>query len=143
VTDPSAASDRPPKPRPAPPPDPELDPYYAAAAEGRLIVQRCVACGHTQLYPRLHCIRCRSEVHWIDASGLATVYSFTVIRQHFQRPFREMVPYIVALVDLDEGPRLMTNLVEVEPDDVGVGLRVEARFEPVGENAGLVLFAPA
>ena len=135
-------SDRSDKPRPGPPPDPELGPYYAAAAEGRLIVQRCDACGHTQLYPRLHCIRCRSTVHWEDASGLATVYSFTVIRQQFVRPFRDLVPFVVALVDLDEGPRLMTNLVEVEPDDVRVGLRVEARFEPVGEDAGLVLFAP-
>ena len=133
---------RPPKPRPGPPPDPELGPYHAAAAEGRLIVQRCDACGHAQLYPRLHCTRCRSSVHWEDASGLATLYSFTVIRQHFVRPFRDLVPYVVALVDLDEGPRLMTNLVDVELDEVRVGMRVEARFEPVGEDAGLVLFAP-
>jgi uncharacterized OB-fold protein len=136
-----------PKPRPGPPPDPELAPYFAAAAEGRLTFQRCDACGHAQLYPRWHCIRCRSTVHWEDASGLATVYSFTVIRQSFVRPFRDQVPFVVALVDLDEGPRLMTNLVEVDlenaPDDVRIGMRVEARFETVGEDAALVLFAPS
>jgi uncharacterized protein len=131
------------KPRPGPPPDPELAPYFAAAAEGRLVVQRCDACGHAQLYPRLDCMRCRSSVHWEDASGFATVYSFTVIRQHFARTFRHLLPLVVALVDLDEGPRLMTNLVEVDPDEVRVGLRVEVRFERVGDAAALALFAPA
>jgi uncharacterized protein len=148
VSDPAK---REPKPRPGPPPDPELAPYFAAAAEGRLSIQRCDACGHAQLYPRWHCIRCRSTVHWEDVAGFATVYSFTVIRQSFVRPFRDQVPFVVALVDLDEGPRLMTNLVEVdleaEPDAVRVGMRVEARFETVrdaaGEDAALVLFAPA
>ena len=128
--------------RPGPPPDPELAPYFAAAAEGRLVVQRCDACGHAQLYPRLDCVRCRSTVHWEDASGFARVYSFTVIRQHFARTFRHLLPLVVALVDLDEGPRLMTNLIEVDPDDVRVGMRVEVRFERVADDAALALFAP-
>ncbi len=130
------------KPRPGPPPDPELDPYFAAAAEGRLVVQRC-ADGHTQLYPRPHCIVCRKPVEWVDASGWATVYSFTVIRQSYTRAFRHLLPLVVALVDLDEGPRLMTNLVHVGPEDVEVGMRVEVWFERVGDAAALALFTPA
>ncbi len=129
------------KPRPGPPTDPELDPYFAAAAEGRLVVQRC-ANGHTQLYPRRHCIVCRQPVAWADASGFGTVYSYTVIRQSYTRAFRHLLPLVVALVDLDEGPRIMTNLVGVEPDDVVVGQRVEVWFERVGDDAALALFTP-
>jgi len=131
------------KARPGPPPDPELAPYFQAATEGRLVVQRCVACRHAQLYPRPHCVVCRSAVAWEDASGFATVYSFTVVRQHYSRSFRHLLPLVVALVDLDEGPRLMTNLVGVDPDAVAVGLRVEVWFERVTDTAALALFTPA
>jgi uncharacterized protein len=131
------------KVRPGPPADPELDPYFQAAGEGRLIIQRCTACQHAQLYPRRHCIRCRSAVEWEDASGFATVYSYTVIRQHHSRSFRHLLPLVVALVDLDEGPRLMTNLVEVDPDDLAVGRRVEVWFERVSDTTALPLFRPA
>jgi uncharacterized OB-fold protein len=78
----------------------------------------------------------------VEAGGGGTVYSFTVIRQNFSRSFRHLIPYVVALVDLDEGPRLMTNLVDVEPDDVRIGMRVRARFEPVSEDASVPLFEP-
>jgi len=129
------------KPKPGPPPDPELAPYFAAAAEGRLVVQRC-ANGHTQLYPRRHCIVCREPVEWIDASGFATVYSFTVIRQSYTRSFRHLLPLVVALVDLDEGPRLMTNLIGVDPGAISIGMPVEVWFERVGDDAALALFTP-
>jgi uncharacterized protein len=130
------------KPRPGPPADPELDPYFAAAAEGRLIVQRCPD-GHTQLYPRPHCVVCRQAVEWVDASGFGTVYSFTVIRQSYTRAFRHLLPLVVALVDLDEGPRIMTNLVGVDHEAVEIGQRVEVWFERVSETAALALFTPA
>lgn len=145
-TDPAAAppvDDRPPKPRPAPVLDPDSAPYYGAALEGRLVVQRCDTCGNTQLYARDRCLRCRSEVRWVEASGRGTIYSFTVIRQQHQRPFRTWLPYVVALVDLEEGPRVMTNLVECDPDRVHIGMAVRARFEPVSEDAGIALFEPA
>lgn len=131
-----------PKPRPAPIPDAETEPYWQAANEGRLTVQRCTVCGKSQLYPRWRCLRCRGQVEWVDASGGGTVYSFTVIRQNFSRSFRHLIPYVVALVDLDEGPRLMTNLVGVEPDDVEIGMRVRVRFEQVSDGASVPLFEP-
>jgi uncharacterized OB-fold protein len=131
---------REPKPRPAPRPDPESAPYWAATLEGRLVVQRCTSCGNHQLYARAHCLRCRSTVEWVEASGRGTIYSFTVIRQNFARPFRDQLPYIVAIVDLDEGARLMTNIVGSEPADVRIGAPVRVRFEPVSDEAALPMF---
>jgi uncharacterized protein len=128
------------KPRPAPRPDPESAAYWSATLEGRLVVQRCTSCGHHQLYARAHCLQCRSPVEWVDVSGRGTIYSYTVIRQNFSRAFRELLPYIVALVDLDEGPRLMTNIVNCDPADVRIGAAVRVHFEPVSDEAALPLF---
>lgn len=137
------SEERPPKPRPAPIPDPDSGEFWGAAHEGRLVVQRCTGCGRHQLYGRSHCVACRGEVEWVQATGRGSVYSFTVIRQNYARPFRDMVPYVVALVDLEEGPRVMTNIVGCEPDDVFVGMPVNARFEAVSEEAGIALFEPS
>jgi len=134
---------REPKPRPAPVADAETEPYWQAANEGRLVVQRCTSCGHHQLYPRWRCLRCRGEVEWVDASGGGTVYSFTIVRQNFARPFRDLLPYVVALVDLDEGPRVMTNVVGCDPDDVRIGMPVRVRFEAVNDESSIPLFEPA
>jgi uncharacterized OB-fold protein len=128
------------KPRPAPIPDAESAPYWAATVEGRLVIQRCVACGHTQLYARPHCLVCRRPVEWREASGRGTVYSFTVIRQNPSRSFRHLLPFVVALVDLEEGPRVMTNVVGCAPDEVAIGATVQVKFEPVSEAASLPLF---
>jgi uncharacterized OB-fold protein len=131
---------REPKPRPAPLPDPESEPFWAASKDGRLVVQRCTSCGHHQLYARAHCLVCRADVDWVDASGYGTVYSRTVIRQNFSRSIAHLLPYVVALVDLDEGPRLMTNVVGSPPDDVAIGARVQVRFEPVSDDASMPMF---
>ncbi|MHB8439285.1 MAG: Zn-ribbon domain-containing OB-fold protein [Acidimicrobiales bacterium] len=140
---PDEVDPRPPKPRPAPHPEPEAAPYWRAAHDGSLLVQRCGTCSNTQLYARSLCVACHgTHLSWEPASGRATVYSFTVIRQQYQRPFRDWVPYVVALVDLEEGPRLMTNIVDCDPEEVHIGMPVMARFEPVSDDAALALFAP-
>jgi uncharacterized OB-fold protein len=135
--------ERPPKPRPAPIADHDSAPYWQALHDGKLLVQRCRDCGEVQLYPRDRCLGCRGPVDFEEASGRGTVYSFTVIRQNYARPFRDWIPYVVALVDLEEGPRLMTNLVDCDPEAVEVGMAVVARFEVVSDDAGIALFAPA
>lgn len=140
---PAVPGERPPKPRPAPVPEPEAAEYWKAAHDGRLVVQRCDDCGHHQLYPRALCLACGGAVSWVDASGRGVVYSYTVIRQNYVRPFRDWIPYVVALVDLAEGPRLMTNIVGCDPEAVSVGMAVQARFEPVSEETGIALFEPA
>jgi uncharacterized OB-fold protein len=81
-------------------------------------------------------------VAFVEASGRGTIYSFTVIRQNYARPFRDWIPYVVALVELEEGPRLMTNLIDCDPEVLQVGDAVEARFEAVSEEAGIALFTP-
>jgi hypothetical protein len=86
---------------------------------------------------------CRGPVSWVEASGRGTVYSFTVIRQNYSRPFRDWIPYVVAIVELEEGPRVMTNVIDCDPDNVQVGMPVQARFEVVSDDAGIALFAPA
>ncbi len=130
-----------PKPRPAPRPDPESAAFWAATLDGQLVVQRCTSCGHHQLYARAHCLVCRSWVEWVTASGQGTIYSYTVIRQNFSRAFRDLLPYVVALVDLAEGPRLMTNIVGCAPEEVHIGAAVHVRFEPVSDEAALPMFA--
>jgi uncharacterized OB-fold protein len=139
----AVAGQRPPKPRPAPVPEPEAAEYWKAARHGRLLVQHCDRCGHHQLYPRSLCLGCGGPVSWVQASGRGTVYSYTVIRQNHSRPFRDWIPYVVALVDLAEGPRVMTNIVGCDPEQVSVGMAVQARFEAVSDEAGIALFEPA
>jgi uncharacterized OB-fold protein len=142
-TDTSPLTDeRPPKPRPAPIPDHDSAPYWTALHEGKLLVQKCQDCGEFQLYPRDRCLACRGPVAFVEASGRGTIYSFTVIRQNYARPFRDWIPYVVALVELEEGPRLMTNLIDCDPEVLQVGDAVEARFEAVSEEAGIALFTP-
>src|SRR4051812_30761711 len=134
---------RDPKPRPAPGVDPETEPYWKATREGRLIVQRCTVCGAHQLYPRWRCLRCRGQVEWVEATGGGAGDSFTVIPQKFSPALPHPIPYVVALVALDGGVRLMTNIVGIDPDDVRIGMRVRARFEPVSDEASIPLFEPA
>ena len=82
-------------------------------------------------------------VEWVEASGRGTVYSFTVIRQNYSRPFRDWIPYVVALVDLEEGPRVMTNIVGCEPDASASGWRSGPASRRCPTTAGIALFAPA
>jgi uncharacterized OB-fold protein len=129
------------KPRPAPIPDAESAPFWAATLEGRLLVQRCIVCGHAQLYGRAVCMNCHSsQLEWVAASGRGSIYSRTIIRQNPSRSFRHMIPFVVALVDLDEGPRVMTNVTGTDPEAITIGARVKVVFEPVSDDAALPLF---
>ncbi|MCL6734929.1 Zn-ribbon domain-containing OB-fold protein [Streptomyces neyagawaensis] len=108
--------------------------YWDAAAEGRLLVRRCGACGRAHHYPREFCPHCWSEdVRWEQASGRATLYTWSVVHRNDLPPFGERVPYVAAVVDLVEGPRLMTEVVECEAADLRVGMAVEAVFREAGE----------
>jgi len=129
-----------PKPRPAPVLDSDSEEFWKATTEGRFVLQRCQDCDRFQYYPRARCAHCLGPVEWVEASGRGTVYSFTVIHQNFSRAFRHLIPYVVALVDLEEGPRLMTNVVGCEPGEVSIGASVHVRFEPVSDEAALPMF---
>lgn len=115
--------------------------YWAAAAEGRLLLRRCgaVGCGRVHHYPREFCPYCWSEdVRWEEASGRATLYTWSVVHRNDLPPFGERTPYVAAVVDLVEGPRMMSEVVEWGEGDgelrVGMGLEVVFR-----EDGGFVV----
>ena len=115
-----------------PVPDAVTAPFWEGVAEGVLRIQRCASCGRHVFYPRAVCPHCGgTDLTWVESTGAGRVHSFTVV--HRAPPdYRDEVPYVVALVELEEGVRLMTRLVEVEPSAVRVDLPVEVaiRGEP-------------
>ena len=129
--------------RPIPIPDPATQPYWDAARAGKLSLPRCTACGKTHFYPRAICPHCRSDqLDWIDAAGTGTVYSFTIVHRAPSPAFATHVPYAVAIVALDEGPHLMTSIVDCAVDAVAIGMKVRARFLALDDATGLPVFAP-
>lgn len=130
-------------PTPAPTITPEAKPYWEAAARGTLSLQRCDDCEAVVWYPRGMCPECGSRsLTWFDASGRGTVYSYTVNRRG-QGEYREASPYVLAYVELAEGPRVLTNIVGCDPSEVSIGDEVVAVFDRVGDDAALVRFRPA
>ncbi len=128
-------------------PVPGLDPlstvYFTEAANGRLLIERCPKCGRAQHYPRGWCVDCGHQVEWEDASGLGTIYTFTVIRQSGVAGFREEVPFVTALIDLDEGPRVLGTVTDVDVDAVEIGDRVQAYVVRMTPELGLPMWRPA
>ena len=116
--------------------------FWEGAARGVLRMQRCSACGLHQHYPRMLCSHCGAEaVEWVDASGDGTIHSFTVIRQNGVPPFDERVPFVVALVELDEpGARILASMPTLTPETARIGLRVRAAFRPATDDLGFVDF---
>ena len=129
-------------PTPAPVVEPDTEAFWAATAQGRLLLPHCAACESTFWYPRGLCPRCGSlDIDWTEASGRGTVYSFTVIRRG-DGAYAEAAPYLLAYVELTEGPRLLTNLVGIEPDMARVGQPVEVTFDNTGHDVALPRFRP-
>ena len=115
-------------------PEPDTEPFWSATAGHRLTYQVCRACGQVVFHPRRHCTGCTStDLEWRDSAGLATLYTFTVIRQNGQPFFRARIPYVVGLVDLDEGFRMLAEIA-AEPDSLHVDGRVCLTWE---DHAGL------
>ena len=116
--------------------------FWDGLNEERLTLPRCDSCDHVIWYPRLFCPMCHTtEVSWFDASGQGEIYSFTVARQAFG-PWKEVLPYVIAYVELDEGPRVLTNVVDCDPDTVAVGDRVQIVYERSPKGAAVYRFAP-
>ncbi len=89
------------------------------------------------------CTECAGDTEWRQASGRGTIHTYTVIRQNWAMPFRELQPYVVAMVELEEGPRMMTNVTDVAIDDVRIGLPLECYVVKVEEGLGLPFWRPA
>ena len=132
-------------PAPAPFVHPEVKPFWEATAEGRLVLPKCLECDTLIWYPRPFCPNCAStRVEWIAASGRGSVYSFTVNRrgQADLAAYREAGVYVLAYVELEEGPRVMTNIVDCDPDSVRIGQQVEVVFHDTGQGTALPRFRP-
>jgi uncharacterized OB-fold protein len=118
-----------------PNPDNETQPFWDGAREGRLVIRRCNACGEASFYPRPFCPKCWSEdVSWIDASGRATLYTWSVVHVNDLPPFPERVPYVAAIVTLEEGPRMMTNVVGVGFDDLDAEMALQVTFTSISDE---------
>ena len=123
---------------------PSTEPFWQAATEHRLVVPRCTSCGTFRLPPSPFCFNCRAqEVEWIDHDGAGEIYSFTILHRAGRPGFDADVPYVVALVELEEGPRVLTRIADVEPNDVRIGQPVRAAFVAYGDFAIPVFGAAA
>ncbi len=130
--------------KPLPVPTLETQPYWDGCKRHELRIQCCTACGHHQFYPRLYCTECFSErVEWVTASGRAKVLSFTIVRRPVTQAFKDDLPYVVALVTLDEGPSMMTNIVGCRPEQVAIGMPVAVTFEDWSDEISIAKFRPA
>jgi uncharacterized OB-fold protein len=133
-------------PAPAPFVLPEVKPFWDATAEGRLVLPKCTECGTFIWFPRPFCPECAStSVEWVQASGKGTVYSYTVNRRGVadMAAYREAGVYVLAYVELEEGPRIMTNIVDCDPDSVRIGQQVELVFHDTGQGTALARFKPS
>jgi uncharacterized OB-fold protein len=127
--------------RPLPVTDVESAPYWEALREHRYSAQHCADCSTTYLYPRALCPACHSpNVGWVELSGEGIVYSFTVSRRASAPAFTALLPLVVALVELDEGPRVMTNIVGSAPEAVRIGAKVELEYLDVSDEITLPVF---
>jgi uncharacterized OB-fold protein len=122
----------------------ESKPFWDAAKEGKFLILRCNTCGEAHHYPRPFCPSCWSEdVAWEEASGRATLYTWSTIFMNDLPPFGSKIPYVAGAVDLEEGPRVMTNIVGVEPDQLQAGMALVVDFEALNDDISAPVFRPA
>jgi len=121
-----------------------MSPFWNAAGQGRLLLQRCASCG-SYSFPALEL--CRScfavRLEWVEASGHASVYSFVVMHQAYHPSFADDIPYAVVDVALEEGPHITSKVVDVAPEDLVIGMKLEVAFEPVDASLALPVFRRA
>ncbi len=123
--------------------DPGTAPFREATRRGVLLLPWCDRCGEVIWYPRSFCPHCGcAEVTWRPASGAGTVYSFTVVRKAHGR-YAGAVPYVLAYVELAEGPRVLTNVVGCEPGRVRIGQAVTLAWETAEDGTRLYRFSPS
>ncbi|NKB99363.1 MAG: hypothetical protein GKR90_12835 [Pseudomonadales bacterium] len=116
------------------------EPYWAGCAEGVLHLQQCARCNHIQFYPRICCSTCAgNELRWVAASGRGRVASFTVMHQQMADEYA--MCQVVALIDLDEGPRMMSHVVGDNATNTKVGDRVRVKFQEWGDGVTAPVFA--
>jgi uncharacterized OB-fold protein len=130
--------------RPLPWPDAETAPFWEATRRRKLVVQRCSACGTHRFYPRALCPSCHAEAHdWVETGGRGSVFSHTVVHRAPSPAFAGQVPYVLAIVALDEGPHMLAEIVDTPAATVAIGMRLAVDFREIGEDMVLPVFRPA
>ncbi len=129
--------------KPSPIVNPWAKPFWEATREGKLIIQKCEDCQKYVFYPRTACPFCFSDnLGWVEASGKGTVYSFTVVENNAPSAFLADMPYVVAMIDLEEGVRMLSNIVECDLKALRCDMPVEVTFEKLNEEFTLPKFRP-
>jgi len=124
--------------------DLETQPFWDGLKEGKFLLRHCNACGTDHYYPRPFCPSCWSDdVSWREASGRGKVYTYSVVHVNDLPPFNERVPYVAAIVELDEGPRLMTNIEGVPFDELRADMAVVVEYKPISDDVTIPVFRPA
>ena len=117
--------------------------FWDACGRGELLIQKCDSCGEYQFYPRAFCANCwTTDIKAVRASGKGTVWTYTVTQQNRTAGFVDDVPYVLALVELEEGVRMFTNIVECSPNDVTIGMPVEVTFTRATNEISIPYFKP-
>ncbi len=129
--------------KPVPIVNPWAKPFWEAARERRFIIQQCTDCKKYIFYPRICCPHCFSDrVEWVEASGKGTIYSYTVVLNNAPSAFMNDVPYVIAVVKLEEGVQLLSNIVDCDPEKVRCDMNVEVTFEKLDDQFTLPKFKP-
>lgn len=119
-------------------------PYWEGAKRHELLLQKCQECGHYRYPPGETCPSCLSDkLEWVKVSGRGSVYTWTVFHQAYHPAYKDDIPYAVVVVELEEGPRMITNLVNCRIEDIKMGMPVEVVFDDVTEEVSLPKFRPA
>jgi uncharacterized OB-fold protein len=131
------------RPKPLPVVTEENRPFWEGCQQGKLLLQYCIECQRYQFYPRLYCMQCGSNsLRWVEASGHGVIYSYTIIHQNKSPEFVHDTPYNVAIVQLEEGPRMLSNIVDVDLTELRVDLPVTVVFDQATASITLPRFRP-
>jgi uncharacterized protein len=129
--------------KPLPRPEIERKPFWDYCRKHELRVQKCTACGHLNSPSTVYCPKCLADsFEWVKLSGKGKVFSFAVVRQPYHKAFANDLPYVIAAIELEEGPRVMSNIVGCKPETIKIDMPVEVQFDDVTEEVTLPRFKP-
>jgi uncharacterized protein len=121
--------------KPMPTPTPTSQPFWDGLRRHQIQIQQCTACSRFVFYPRSNCPFCLApDLAWKEVSGAGTVYTFTIARRPTAPPFADEVPQKIAVIELEEGVRLTTTLVNIEPEAITIGMRVKPVFDDIADK---------
>lgn len=117
--------------------------FWEGARKHKLLIQECQDCKAKIFYPRQYCSECwSSNLGWVEASGKAKIFTHTITMAGVEQKFAEDLPYVLAIVNIEEGIRMMTKIVECDPEEVSIGMDVEVVFEDITDEFSLPFFRP-